>query len=57
MRNEYLLPAMTIVAIVKKNKFSILLVLSFVLLENISWIIESITSVRDLNSSLKEEKI
>jgi len=31
---------MTIVAIVKKNKFSILLVLSFVLLENISWIIE-----------------
>ncbi len=48
---------MTIVAIVKKNKFSILLVLSFVLLENISWIIESITSVRDLNSSLKEEKI
>ncbi len=48
---------MTLVAIVKKNKFSILLVLSFVLLENISWIIESITSVRDLNSSLKEEKI
>jgi len=31
---------MTIIDIVKKFKFSILLVLSFVLLENISWIIE-----------------